>query len=208
MRPACRIPSLPMTKQMDSLLPTSSESPPMISCSLAQALSLAPTPLSSIRVSEPTMQTRVSPNPTLNCTDVGNFVPPSTLQDFSIGSSDIAKGDERITCTSGVVGLRIAISPPCGLPTNGTVPPLTAKAPPAKPSPSPTGLFIGKVPLQSHFSAAPVTNKFAASFHNSSKTSLHYVPSIVQNGEVVVRPSLEMIREGSRCLTHTALGYF
>ncbi|KAL0404500.1 UNVERIFIED_CONTAM: hypothetical protein Sradi_2090800 [Sesamum radiatum] len=79
MRPARRILCLPMTEQMDSLLPTSSESPPMISCSLLPALSLAPTPLSSIKVLEPAMQTRVSPNPTLNCTDIENFDPPSTL---------------------------------------------------------------------------------------------------------------------------------
>ncbi|KAL0455276.1 UNVERIFIED_CONTAM: hypothetical protein Slati_0866800 [Sesamum latifolium] len=91
MRPARRISSMPMTEQMDSLLPTSSESPPMISCPLAPALSQAPTPLSSIKVSKPAMPTRVSPNPTLNYMDVGNFDPLSMLQDFLIGSSDMEK---------------------------------------------------------------------------------------------------------------------
>ncbi|KAL0295584.1 UNVERIFIED_CONTAM: hypothetical protein Sangu_3193600 [Sesamum angustifolium] len=70
-----------------------------------------------------------------------------------------------------------------------------------------TGIFIGNVPLQtpgSDFSC----DKFAASFNNSTRKTLSYVNPSIQNGEIVVRPSIDVVREGSRRWDNTAVGYF
>ncbi|KAK4384263.1 hypothetical protein Sango_3078200, partial [Sesamum angolense] len=70
-----------------------------------------------------------------------------------------------------------------------------------------TGIFIGNVPLQtpgSDFSC----DKFAASFNNSTKKMFSYVNPSTQNGEIVVRPSIDVVREGSRRWDSTAVGYF
>ncbi|KAL0444824.1 UNVERIFIED_CONTAM: hypothetical protein Slati_2205100 [Sesamum latifolium] len=45
-------------------------------------------------------------------------------------------------------------------------------------------------------------------FHNSSRKTLSYVPPTVQNGKVIVRPSLDIIRSGSQRWSNTAVGYF
>ncbi|KAK4384063.1 putative ribonuclease H protein [Sesamum angolense] len=58
------------------------------------------------------------------------------------------------------------------------------------------GIFIGNVPLQtpgSDFSC----DKFAASFNNSTRKTLSYVNPSIQNGEIVVRPSIDVVHEGS-----------
>ncbi|KAL0291249.1 UNVERIFIED_CONTAM: Retrovirus-related Pol polyprotein from type-2 retrotransposable element R2DM [Sesamum radiatum] len=72
---------------------------------------------------------------------------------------------------------------------------------------SSTGIFIGNVPLHtpgSDFSC----DKFAASFNNSTRKTLSYVSPSIQNGEIVVRPSIDVVREGSRRWDNTAVGYF
>ncbi|KAL0288759.1 UNVERIFIED_CONTAM: hypothetical protein Sradi_7089800 [Sesamum radiatum] len=51
-------------------------------------------------------------------------------------------------------------------------------------------------------------DKIAVAFHNSTRKTLNYIPPSVQNGEVIVRPSIDMIRAGSRRWNTTAVGYF
>ncbi|KAK4384119.1 hypothetical protein Sango_3090200 [Sesamum angolense] len=74
------------------------------------------------------------------------------------------------------------------------------------PMPS-TGIFIGNVPLHTHGSDFSC-DKFAASFNNSTRKTLSYVKPSIQNGEIVVRPSIDVVREGSRRWDNTAVGYF
>ncbi|KAL2249913.1 UNVERIFIED_CONTAM: hypothetical protein Sindi_2465000 [Sesamum indicum] len=67
-----------------------------------------------------------------------------------------------------------------------------------------TGLFIGKVPL--HVCSDPfVDDKIAIVFNNSYRRTLSYVAPTVQNDEVIVRPTLEAIRTGSRRWRSTAV---
>ncbi|KAL2225340.1 UNVERIFIED_CONTAM: hypothetical protein Sindi_3131200 [Sesamum indicum] len=60
----------------------------------------------------------------------------------------------------------------------------------------PTGLFVGNIPLNTH-SNMSIDDKIADAFNNSSRKTLSYIPPIIQNGEVVVRPTMETIRNGS-----------
>ncbi|KAL0455322.1 UNVERIFIED_CONTAM: hypothetical protein Slati_0871400 [Sesamum latifolium] len=89
-----------------------------------------------------------------------------------------------------------------------SLPEATATAPGPSLSLLPTAslpLFIGNVPL-----AHPLVtdDKIAAAFHQSSRKMLSFVPPTLQNGEVVVRLSLDTIRDGSRRWRTTAVGYF
>ncbi|KAL0420749.1 UNVERIFIED_CONTAM: hypothetical protein Slati_3097800 [Sesamum latifolium] len=45
----------------------------------------------------------------------------------------------------------------------------------------------------------------AAAFHNSSRKTLSFVPPTMQNGEIVVRPSLEIVRDGYQRWSTTAV---
>ncbi|KAL0292615.1 UNVERIFIED_CONTAM: Transposon TX1 uncharacterized protein [Sesamum calycinum] len=69
-------------------------------------------------------------------------------------------------------------------------------------------LFIGNVPLHPHFASKIDEDKIAAAFHNSSRKTLNFIPPSMQNGEVIVRPSIDMIRAGSHRWNTTAVGYF
>ncbi|KAK4382247.1 hypothetical protein Sango_2890500 [Sesamum angolense] len=70
------------------------------------------------------------------------------------------------------------------------------------------GIFIGNVPLHTQGSDFSC-DKFAASFNNSTRKTLSYVNPSIQNGEIVVRPSIDdVVREGSRRWDNTAVGYF
>ncbi|KAK4384715.1 Retrovirus-related Pol polyprotein from type-2 retrotransposable element R2DM [Sesamum angolense] len=71
-----------------------------------------------------------------------------------------------------------------------------------------TGYFIGNVPLKPCSDPFVSDDKIAAAFHNSSRKTLTYIPPSVQNGEILVRPSIDMIREGSNRWNTTAVGYF
>ncbi|KAL0401197.1 UNVERIFIED_CONTAM: hypothetical protein Slati_4149600 [Sesamum latifolium] len=70
-----------------------------------------------------------------------------------------------------------------------------------------TGLFIGNVPLYTSASLN-TDNKFAAAFDNSSRKTLSFVPPTTQNGKIIVRPSFELVHEGSRQWVATVVGYF
>ncbi|KAL2245415.1 UNVERIFIED_CONTAM: hypothetical protein Sindi_2809700 [Sesamum indicum] len=71
-----------------------------------------------------------------------------------------------------------------------------------------TGLYVGNIPLYASPEQASSEDKIAQVFNNSSRKTLAYVAPTVQNGEVIVRPSLEIIREGSKRWKSTAVGYF
>ncbi|KAL0318217.1 UNVERIFIED_CONTAM: hypothetical protein Scaly_2853900 [Sesamum calycinum] len=51
-------------------------------------------------------------------------------------------------------------------------------------------------------------DKITKGFHNSSRKTLSFIPPSLQNGEVVVRPSIDLIRNGSTRWKTTAVGYF
>ncbi|KAK4383967.1 hypothetical protein Sango_3103100 [Sesamum angolense] len=70
-----------------------------------------------------------------------------------------------------------------------------------------TGIFIGNVPLHTHGSDFS-SDKFAASFDNSTRKTLSYVHPSIQHDEIVVRPSIDVVREGSRRWDNMAVGYF
>ncbi|KAL2240788.1 UNVERIFIED_CONTAM: hypothetical protein Sindi_0720000 [Sesamum indicum] len=69
------------------------------------------------------------------------------------------------------------------------------------------GLFVGNIPLNTH-SNMSIDDKIADAFNNSSRKTLSYIPPTIQNGEVVVRPTMETIRNGSTKWKSTAVGYF
>ncbi|KAL0299869.1 UNVERIFIED_CONTAM: hypothetical protein Sangu_3150800 [Sesamum angustifolium] len=65
------------------------------------------------------------------------------------------------------------------------------------PATSPPEILIGNVPLKPCADLYVSEDKIATAFHNSSRKTLTYIPPSVQNGEVLVRPTIDMIREGS-----------
>ncbi|KAL0283802.1 UNVERIFIED_CONTAM: hypothetical protein Sradi_7216200 [Sesamum radiatum] len=76
---------------------------------------------------------------------------------------------------------------------------------PAPTTNPPASFFVGKVPITPKpFSVDTITD----AFHNSSRKTLSYIPPTAQNGETIVRPSLDMIRNGAQRWATTAVGYF
>ncbi|KAL2240804.1 UNVERIFIED_CONTAM: hypothetical protein Sindi_0721600 [Sesamum indicum] len=59
-----------------------------------------------------------------------------------------------------------------------------------------TGLYIGNIPLQAN-SNAYVDDKIANAFNNSTRKTLSFIAPTIQNGETIIRPSLDIVREGS-----------
>ncbi|KAL2248719.1 UNVERIFIED_CONTAM: hypothetical protein Sindi_2345600 [Sesamum indicum] len=70
-----------------------------------------------------------------------------------------------------------------------------------------TGLFIGNIPLHT-CPDATVNDKIAQAFNNSTRKTLTFIAPTLQNGEVIVRPTLDIIRNGSKRWRTTAVGYF
>ncbi|KAL2224767.1 UNVERIFIED_CONTAM: hypothetical protein Sindi_3018400 [Sesamum indicum] len=58
-----------------------------------------------------------------------------------------------------------------------------------------TGTFVGNIPLQTTLDDCFGDDKIALAFNNSSRKTLSYVEPMRQNGEVVVRPSLDIVRD-------------
>ena len=58
---------------------------------------------------------------------------------------------------------------------------------------APIPLFIGNIPLHANLNMT-INDKIAHAFHNSTRKTLSYVAPTVQNGEVIVRPTLDIIR--------------
>ncbi|KAK4423136.1 hypothetical protein Salat_1896200 [Sesamum alatum] len=73
---------------------------------------------------------------------------------------------------------------------------------------NPPEIIIGNVPLTYRYSTLSSVDKITATFHNSTQKNLNYVPPIIQNGETIVQPSLNLIRDGSQWWLHTIVGYF
>ncbi|KAK4383941.1 hypothetical protein Sango_3106200 [Sesamum angolense] len=98
---------------------------------------------------------------------------------------------------------------PAVLPAPSAVPATTAApATYAAPATSLSEIFIGNVPLHPHSAFKVDDDKIATAFHNSSRKTLNFIPPSVQNGEVIVRPSIDTIRAGSHRWKTTAVGYF
>ncbi|KAL2231033.1 UNVERIFIED_CONTAM: hypothetical protein Sindi_1697700 [Sesamum indicum] len=51
-------------------------------------------------------------------------------------------------------------------------------------------------------------DKIADAFNNSTRKTLSFIAPTTQNGEVIVRPTIDMVREGSKRWKATAVGYF
>ncbi|KAL2248043.1 UNVERIFIED_CONTAM: hypothetical protein Sindi_2656600 [Sesamum indicum] len=77
-----------------------------------------------------------------------------------------------------------------------------------KVSNSHSGIFIGNIPLHTSSDNYIDEDKIARAFNNSSRKTLTYIAPLKQNGEIVVRPSLDIVREGSKRWKSTAVGYF
>ncbi|KAL0439834.1 UNVERIFIED_CONTAM: hypothetical protein Slati_2466400 [Sesamum latifolium] len=107
------------------------------------------------------------------------------------------------------LAMQTRVSPTCAAsPTSGEHARADAPTPSRTPQStvtSPMPIYIGNVPLAP---TSVTADKIAADFHNSSRKTLSFVPPTIQNGEVVVRPSLDVIRDGSQCWKTTAVGYF
>ncbi|KAL0428298.1 UNVERIFIED_CONTAM: hypothetical protein Slati_3004600 [Sesamum latifolium] len=97
---------------------------------------------------------------------------------------------------------------PNAAPPSGDIPAITPPPSSQPPTAPAAEFFIGKVPLHNSIPVESLSDQIASSFHNSTLKTLHYVPPTSQNGEVIVRPSLNMIHEGSKRWEHTAVGYF
>ncbi|KAL2251910.1 UNVERIFIED_CONTAM: hypothetical protein Sindi_2313300 [Sesamum indicum] len=72
---------------------------------------------------------------------------------------------------------------------------------------APVPLFIGNITLHTG-SNGIVNDKIADAFNNSSRKMLSFIAPTKQNGEVVLRPSLDTVRDGSKRWKSTAVGYF
>ncbi|KAL0455351.1 UNVERIFIED_CONTAM: hypothetical protein Slati_0874300 [Sesamum latifolium] len=78
--------------------------------------------------------------------------------------------------------------------------------PPPVPTLSSASIFIDKVPLVPTDSLHTV-DRITEGFLNSSRKTLLFVPPTIQNGEIVICPSLEMI-QNVQDVTSTASGFF
>ncbi|KAL2235325.1 UNVERIFIED_CONTAM: hypothetical protein Sindi_1264700 [Sesamum indicum] len=78
---------------------------------------------------------------------------------------------------------------------------------PEQSRPIPTGLFVGNIALHTCPNAID-DDKIAHAFNNSSRKTLSSIGPTVQNGEIVVRLSLDTVWDGSKRWKTTAVGYF
>ncbi|KAL0284422.1 UNVERIFIED_CONTAM: hypothetical protein Sradi_7197900 [Sesamum radiatum] len=79
---------------------------------------------------------------------------------------------------------------------------------PGGPPPSTAGtpvpeVFVGNVRLQ-----MPCSDSIAEAFLNSSRKTLRYIPPMTQRGEIIIKPTAEMVTQGARRWQSTAVGYF
>ncbi|KAL0302792.1 UNVERIFIED_CONTAM: hypothetical protein Sangu_3077200 [Sesamum angustifolium] len=71
------------------------------------------------------------------------------------------------------------------------------------PVPEQPEIYIGTVKLMSNS-----VDNIAGAFLQSTRKTLHFVPPIKQNGEIVIRPTREVVENGSKKWHATAVGYF
>ncbi|KAL0284159.1 UNVERIFIED_CONTAM: hypothetical protein Sradi_7206900 [Sesamum radiatum] len=63
-------------------------------------------------------------------------------------------------------------------------------------------IYVGTVKLQ-----ASTVDNIAGAFLQSSRKTLHFVPPTKQNGEIIIRPTKEVVDNGSKKWQTTAVGY-
>ncbi|KAL0439704.1 UNVERIFIED_CONTAM: hypothetical protein Slati_2453400 [Sesamum latifolium] len=137
-------------------------------------------------------------------------VPNPTLIDPAVGEG----GVPRSAAPVGFIPASAAISTHHQLGADdghGTRPPATATAALSDSAPvvstaSSHHIYVGNVPLSTTNSHS--FDKIAVAFYNSSRKTLSFVPPTIQNGEIIVQPLLDAIRDGSRRWSSTAVGYF
>ncbi|KAL2230768.1 UNVERIFIED_CONTAM: hypothetical protein Sindi_1671200 [Sesamum indicum] len=71
----------------------------------------------------------------------------------------------------------------------------------------PMELLVRNIPLHA-YSSRTVDDKIAQAFNNSTRKTLSYIAPTIQNGEVIVRPTLKIVRDGSKRWKFMAVGYF
>ncbi|KAL2240823.1 UNVERIFIED_CONTAM: hypothetical protein Sindi_0723500 [Sesamum indicum] len=69
------------------------------------------------------------------------------------------------------------------------------------------GLYVGNIPLNA-YPESIIDDKIAHAFNHSSRKTLKFIAPTLQNGEVIVRPTLHTIRNGSKRWKTTKVGYF
>ncbi|KAL2228620.1 UNVERIFIED_CONTAM: hypothetical protein Sindi_1841700 [Sesamum indicum] len=74
-------------------------------------------------------------------------------------------------------------------------------------APIQTGLYVGNIPLHA-YPEPIIDDKIAHAFNHSTWKTLSFIAPTMQNGEVIVRPSLDAVRNGSKRWKSTAVGYF
>ncbi|KAL2228612.1 UNVERIFIED_CONTAM: hypothetical protein Sindi_1840900 [Sesamum indicum] len=74
-------------------------------------------------------------------------------------------------------------------------------------APVQTGLYVENIPLHA-YPEPIIDDKIAHAFNHSTRKTLSFIAPTMQNGEVVVRPSLDAVRNGSKCWKSIAVGYF
>ncbi|KAL2250080.1 UNVERIFIED_CONTAM: hypothetical protein Sindi_2481700 [Sesamum indicum] len=74
-------------------------------------------------------------------------------------------------------------------------------------APVQTGLYVGNIPLNA-YPEPIIDDKIAHAFNHSTRKTLKFIAPSLQNGEVIVRPTLDTIRNGSKRWKTTAVGYF
>ncbi|KAL2237587.1 UNVERIFIED_CONTAM: hypothetical protein Sindi_0950400 [Sesamum indicum] len=72
-------------------------------------------------------------------------------------------------------------------------------------APVQTGLYVGNIPLNA-YPEPIIDDKIAHAFNHSSRKTLKFIAPTLQNGEVIVRPTLDTIRNGSKRWKTTAVG--
>ncbi|KAL0286242.1 UNVERIFIED_CONTAM: hypothetical protein Sangu_2741500 [Sesamum angustifolium] len=68
---------------------------------------------------------------------------------------------------------------------------------------NPSNIYIGNVKLQAEY-----VDTIAGAFLQSSRKTLHFVPPTRQNGEIIIRPTKEVVDNGSKKWRSTAVGIF
>ncbi|KAL2223863.1 UNVERIFIED_CONTAM: hypothetical protein Sindi_2961300 [Sesamum indicum] len=74
-------------------------------------------------------------------------------------------------------------------------------------APVQTGLYVGNIPLNA-YPEPIIDDKIAHAFNHSTRKTLKFIAPTLQNGEVILRPTLDTIRNGSKRWKTTAVGYF
>ncbi|KAL0313682.1 UNVERIFIED_CONTAM: hypothetical protein Scaly_2911000 [Sesamum calycinum] len=69
--------------------------------------------------------------------------------------------------------------------------------------PAHADIYIGNVKLRSD-----CVDNIAGAFLQSTRKTLHFVPPTRQNGEIIIRPTKEVVDNGSKKWQSTAVGYF